>query len=217
MNVCEAESIPGVPSHRTKDRWGGRGRGGGVLLADSPTGLARELSRVWLHLKSWLGPPQAPHYNDLLRSSITAGSPDEKAGRGKWGPLEILNVTQTQKIPIQTMVCVTGVDHLNLMASSHLWYLISFFTSAKRGGALCMVNIWHILDYSYVVFCCRQDRLSHPKASCNICSVPFLIPNQLLKSNWHLISDIIGLHICTKMWWCFAARNWLWACCNHEK
>ena len=60
-----------------------------------------------------------------------------------------------------------------------------------------MVNIWHILDYSYVVFCRGQDRLSHPKASCNICSVPFFVPNQLLKSNGHLISAILGLRICT--------------------
>lgn len=133
---------------------------------------------VLLHLESWTGPPQTPNYNDLLRSSIYSNSPDEKE-KGGGGSLGYWMSLKHKKFPIERSVCVTCLDHLNLMASSHLWYLISFFTSAKAGRPICMVNIWHILNYSYIMLCLRQDQLSHPAASCNICSLPLLISHQL--------------------------------------
>lgn len=57
-----------------------------------------------------------------------------------------------------------------------------------------MVNIWHILDYSYIVLF-LQYPLSHPLASCSICSLPLLISQNLLKFIWYLIPAVCYMFI----------------------
>lgn len=163
-------------------------------------GLERWLThlRVWpesvlLHLESWWGRPQAPRCNDLQRKSIMSNPRDDKV-RGTEGQLKILSITQTQKFLIHRMVCVTSHDHLNLM-TSNLWYLISFFSLAKTGPKY-KGNIWHILDYSYVVLFVLGGIVFHIQWLRVTYVLPFIISHQLLKPIWCLISAIILLYIC---------------------
>lgn len=69
----------------------------------------------------------------------------------------------SQSTTQQDSMAAVCVSHQRpLMASSRLCYLISFFTSAKPEGPICLNNIWPRLDYSYIVFLYfSQDRLSH--------------------------------------------------------
>lgn len=53
----------------------------------------------------------------------------------------------------------------------------------------------HMAHIRLLIYCVLfwPYRLSHPVASCNICSLPSLISHQLLKSIWYLIAAIIVL------------------------